>query len=291
MSDKPDQQPLPLESPETQPKAEYLSRSALAEKLDLPLKTLTQMMMDAGWLQHHNKQWILTEKGKFEGGQYRQSQKFGQYIVWPATIVEHAVLRDSDKQLLSATTIGREFDIPPRLFNRLLKDLGWLQPYALGWQVTPQGTALGGQQQKDEETGVPYVLWAKSTLDHPDFVRAIHQCCMHSGFTTTLDGRDNVAKHHVLICHWLYLLSITFAYQKPVSQTGFSTDFYLPDHQLFIEHWGEGLDPSALTLQFQKREYYQRSGIPFIEVDGHDFSTIDRDLTKAMLGFGIDVYG
>lgn len=66
---------------------DFLSRSALAEKLGVSLKELTQHMIDAGWIVQEGKQWQLTAKGEFEGGIYRDSHKYGRYIVWPASVV------------------------------------------------------------------------------------------------------------------------------------------------------------------------------------------------------------
>ena len=270
---------------------ECFSRSFLAEKLGLPLKQLTQMMIDAGWIRHTSDGWQLSAKGEFEGGRYRQSKKFGQYIVWPSTVLDHAILIEADKKLLSASTIAKPFAIPPRLFNRLLAHNGWLKAYAKGWQITRLGQSLGGQQQEDQETGVPYVLWPKKLMDNDEFIQSIDQCfCRADHCPTTLDGRENVIKYHRLVCNWLYLLSIPFAYRKSVSSAGFKADFYLPQQAIFIDYWGEGLDPSELKQQFDKREYYQTHGIDNIEVSGADLATIDRQLSKALLGLGFDVY-
>lgn len=308
MSDQPRQPELALETPDSESATrenssnhnqalvqssagdERFSRSFLAEKLGLPLKKLTDIMIDAGWIRREDNQWQLTAKGEFEGGQYRQSQKFGQYIVWPARVLDHAALKDEGHRLLSATVIGRQYAIPGRLINRLLGDLGWLQAYAKGWHATELGLALGAKQQEDKETGVPYVLWDKQILSNKELKRAIEYCLVETVSCKTLDGRDNLVCHHGLIGNWLYLLSIAYAYQKPVSQTQFSADFYIPEYHLYIDYWGEGLDPTDLKLQFDKREHYQRAKLSVIEINGHTLADIDRELTKAMLKMGVDVY-
>ena len=182
-----------------------LSRSALAEKLGLALKDLTQLMVDAGWIQQQGKQWLLTAKGEFEGGQYRQSAKYGQYIVWPSTIVEHPVIRDADAGLVTVSSLVQPLALPPRLLNRLLAELGWLEAFARGWQVTALGKAYGGVQCHDTETAVPYVMWPRAIQQQPGFQQAV-AWCQQSSLEDAISGHPVTCHEHGLLANWLYLL-------------------------------------------------------------------------------------
>ena len=63
-----------------------LSTSALARKLEIPAQQLFATLKDYGWIQRQGEGWLLTPKGEFEGGQYRQSKRFGRYVVWPESL-------------------------------------------------------------------------------------------------------------------------------------------------------------------------------------------------------------
>ena len=108
----------------------YYSRSTLATKLGVTLKELTHTLIEAGWLQHKSegqqkgkqKVWCLTNKGEFEGGIYRESQKFGQYIVWPQSILSHDVIKSLQETTISASSISASFDISAITLNKLFSD-------------------------------------------------------------------------------------------------------------------------------------------------------------------------
>ncbi|GAI52564.1 unnamed protein product, partial [marine sediment metagenome] len=59
----------------------------------------------------------------------KHSEKFGRYIVWPESII--AELDDSREDighnLLTATNIGKNFEIPANRINSILSELGWIK--------------------------------------------------------------------------------------------------------------------------------------------------------------------
>ena len=65
-----------------------LSTSALAKKLDLPAKTIFELLVAKGWIERVGDLWKLTGKGQFEGGDYVTSKKFGEYIGWLESVIE-----------------------------------------------------------------------------------------------------------------------------------------------------------------------------------------------------------
>jgi len=46
------------------------------------------------------------------------------------------------QELLTATKIGRFFEIPGGKINRLLSELGWIAKDIKGWQITELGKRL-----------------------------------------------------------------------------------------------------------------------------------------------------
>ena len=117
------------------------STSQIAKKMGIPSRELFGLLKNSSWIKRGDKGWLLTSKGEFEGGRYVESEKYGQYIVWPEVIVQHPMLQDAPKDLvISASSIGKEFGVSGRYINHVLADLGYLQPGVKGWRLTPQGT-------------------------------------------------------------------------------------------------------------------------------------------------------
>jgi hypothetical protein len=271
--------------------SDYLSRSALAEKLGIPLKDLTQLMIESGWIIQEGKNWQLTAKGEFEGGEYRQSQKYGQYIVWPSSVIDHPIIRESGESLVTVSTLARQFDIPARLLNRLLAEMGWIKTYAKGWQITELGKSYGGSQQHDDESGVPYVLWPRSIQEIDGFLNDL-KCLNDDSKLRSLDGRDFLLNAHCKIANWLYLLGLSYSVQREmsVSDSILTPNFYLPLHQLCIDYWSESLSPAELAKQLQKRDLYKKSHFRVVEIKQDKLSDLDHFLSKELLQYGITTY-
>lgn len=235
----------------TNDKSDYISRSALAERLGIPLKDVTQLMIDPGWIIQEGKAWALTAKGEFEGGIYRQSKKYGQYIVWPVSITEHAAIRDIKDSLLPVSALAKNDNVPARLLNRLLAVRGLIAGFAKGWQITPLGKRFGGVQCQDENSAVPYVIWPRSIQDNSLFRESIKYLGQESSLRS-LDGRTFEVAAHSQIANWLYLLGFGYSFRHQHSldrQFMIESDFYLPSHALFIDYWPASLPPNTLLSQ------------------------------------------
>ena len=55
-----------------------MSTTALAKHFDIPSQSLFNFLTEKSWIEKIDKNWRLTGKGEFEGGEYIQSQKFGE---------------------------------------------------------------------------------------------------------------------------------------------------------------------------------------------------------------------
>ncbi len=297
-------------------KPQYLSRSALAEKLGVTLKELTQLLIESGWLVHNEKaekgkEWTLTAKGEFEGGIFRESKKFGQYIVWPESVLSHPAITGLTESLISATQIAKHFStssqvVSAKLVNKLLADLGWLSAFAKGWQVTEQGSQQGGVQDTYQETGVPYVMWSRALLDSPILVKHIrcyqgdldlipHHVFDDVHYYQTLNGSFVHHLSELVIANTLYLANIPYAYQRDVSvnkELSLRANFYLPNFSfsnkaISIFFNDNNVQADRLAEQLRRSELIQTHKLPAIELNPSDIENIDQVLSKALIHLGV----
>jgi hypothetical protein len=271
---------------------EFYSRSVLSEKLGTTLKELTQAMLEAGWVLQEGKQWTLTAKGEFEGGIYRQSKKYGEYIVWPESILKHPMIMELSQSLVVISNLAQLYKIPARLLNCLLADMGWIEAYAKGWQVTTIGKSYGGVQHTSEKSGVPFVMWPKSIVETEALKNSLRYLRDNIN-NKSLNGHQLLNPEHCQIANWLYLLRQVYRYQQPVyfkDEKYLIPDFYLPSHQINIDFWPESLSPDQLAQQLEKREIYQHYQLSFIEIQNDQLEDLDNYLSKELLKFGISVY-
>lgn len=288
------QTPVTISPMTTQPpnKEEHLSRSALAEKLGITLKELTQLMIESGWIAQEGKVWHLTAKGEFEGGLYRESKKYGQYIVWPLSVVDHPMIREMNEGVVTVSSLAKRVDLPARFLNRLLAELGWIEVFAKGWQLTSLGENYGGEQSKDDETGIPYVMWPRTLLDNPSVLNSLSYFS-NSQSVQALNGLSTLSTAHSMIASWLYTVGLVYSYQRELllpKNVSVKPDFYLPRRQLCIDYWSESLSADALAAQLTKREMYKKYNIRSIEVDQDSLSHIDHELSRELMQLGVTVY-
>lgn len=63
--------------------SEKLSTSKLAQLLGVRTAELTDKLIQAGLLEHRDGKYYITAMGKDVGGEFRMSQRFGPYFIWP----------------------------------------------------------------------------------------------------------------------------------------------------------------------------------------------------------------
>lgn len=64
-----------------------LSTSKLAARLGMRTADLQAKLLSEGYLETRNGNQYLTEKGKGAGGEFRKSQKYGVYFLWPESLI------------------------------------------------------------------------------------------------------------------------------------------------------------------------------------------------------------
>lgn len=265
-----------------------LSTSALAKALGKTTKQMFAELESLGWIERKGDSWRLTSKGEFEGGKYRESQKFGRYIIWPATAVSHNALSNADSHLLTSTKLAKHFSLTRKQIDQILVELGWVLPARKGWLVTRQGEIEGGHQRENINTAVPYVLWPSGITSNEVLKRSIEEltgddfiCC---------DGHQVSSVQEQKIDNWLYFSGLLHAYQRRLPfEEKYLSDFYLPQYHLYIEYWGEGNAPSQLPEKMNKKERIVQAGFKLIELDDQDIEVLDEVLPRKLLKFGIEV--
>jgi len=287
-----------------------LSTTALARELELPVQQLFVTLRDYGWIERRAEAWLLTPKGEYEGGSYRDSRRFGRYIVWPSKLLQHPLLSAIESnQRITAASLKRFYPgLHPRQINRALAELGLQQHSILGWELTELGRAWGGQQAESENSGSFFVTWPHEIVDHPVVCRELSRLSAKTPAEAadreegerdlfspgTLDDVKGMDGHQLqsalerLVCDWLYLAQLAHAHRRmlPCEET-LQADFYLPQGNIYIDCWGEDVPAGELSSRLRRREVYRELGLRSIEVNQQDESRLDEVLGRALLAFGI----
>lgn len=275
------------------------SRSALAEELGLTLKEVTQHLIESGWILQQNSKWVLTAKGEFEGGEYRQSSKYGQYIVWPQSVIDHPAIVELKNTRLTASIIAKHFNLTAALINRLLAEAGLLKAYAKGWKLTLQGEQVGGLQQHHADTGIPFVTWQRTILKNSSLLSLINNIqgdgdklpTENSKRLKTIDGHYVSNEDELAIANWLYLSAYRYCYHRTTyfgDNKSLISDYYLSDFHVHILYQPEDVSPEKLAKQLQRRELYKKAQLHFIEILPSDVQSLEKILPKFLLQLGLD---
>ena len=218
----------------------------------------------------------------------------------------------------TATTIGGKVGLSPRRVNLVLAELGWIKRLARGWKPTERGAGLGGVQKTAQQSGIPYVAWPAGILKNKAFVAAANQL---KGATVgapveqapadpwgnepgaemkvlpgaeepteviAMDGHVCRSRGELLIDNFLYLQGIAHARDRrlPVEEEEIC-DFYLPATGVCLEFWGTGKVDGA-ERRSRIRELCKKHKIRLLEIEESQVATIDEEIAKQMLQYGID---
>jgi predicted RNA binding protein YcfA (HicA-like mRNA interferase family) len=293
-----------------------ISTTALSKLRSMPSKALFAQLENAGWIVRLEKNWELTPSGREQGGEVKQSDKFGSYIVWPPQLKvegEAVVVAYEKDDLHSAANIGQKVELSARQVNALFSELGWVDRHHKGWQLTEQGRALGGVQKESQKTGIPYVLWPLAFIQHLAFQRSLKALKGDLGQALGLnesaseevsafrkkfpanfravDGHQLRSKAEVLIDNWLYLADIAHAYERrlPIEEDVYST-FYIPAGKIYVELWEHESDPEYQNINQQKLQAYSKYGLTLLELCESDIESLDDVMPRLLLKNGIEAY-
>ncbi|MEM8498288.1 MAG: hypothetical protein AAF542_09720 [Pseudomonadota bacterium] len=290
-----------------------VSTTALAKALQMSSRRLFLLLKDYEWIHRVDAGWELLKKGTEQGGEYRESESFGRYIVWPEKLLEHPLLlAAADATQMTASGIGDHFGRSARLTNRVLRELGWIRHTSTGWLLTDAGTALGASQLQTEQ-GKFYASWPRSLLSEPELVshfnainilqhrRQDHEPDLFESENTTelsgsvcitsLDGHILATAAEAELCQWLYLLDLNHAYRRDLGGHDlYKCDFYLPKYGLYIDIWYASDPPGILSERLAKQQWCNEHQLTLLELDENDISQLDYVLPQRLGELGIQVY-
>jgi hypothetical protein len=291
-----------------------ISTTQLAKQRGMAPNELFAQLSKLGLLKKENDQWVLTEAGERLGGVHLKG-KYGQYAAWPEDVdfgqdanASPANEASSDSKLITATTIGKHFDLSPNKMNYILSELGWIKKGLKGWLVTDQGAKLGALQGEDSRSGIPFARWPESILhakalkDSIDNMKGVDKpktdsdkmdSFRHKFEAThrTTDGHFVRSKAEMLIDNWLYMAEIVHAYERklPIEEEMYC-DFYIPTGKVYIEFWGYENDEKYLARKQEKLAIYQKYNFNLIELTDKEVLNLDDILPRLLLKFGVQAY-
>ncbi|MEO1079122.1 MAG: hypothetical protein AAFY29_06185 [Pseudomonadota bacterium] len=293
-----------------------LSTSALAKRLKLPIQQLFVTLRDYGWIDRQGESWVLTGKGELHGGGYQNSPRYGRYIVWPETLIEHPLITAIESnQRIYAGDLSRYYPhLNPAQINRSLGELGLVRSSVEGLLLTPLGERFGGRQERDENHALAVVSWPHGIIDDPVIHRELNRLAGSGASPAALpaivDGTDDapaddlfasldqeqrVAERRGLdghqvdsllqlrVCDWLYEAQFAHAHSRrlPVEEE-LSADFYVPAAGLYIECWESEVPTQELSRRLRTREVCRELGLAYLEVAAADIDRVDAVLAAAL---------
>lgn len=264
-----------------------LSTSKLAELAHIESRQLFRLLSEHGWILRVDNHWRLTAHGEFEGGTYQHSEKYGDYIVWPASIIRHPLFSSVEEEWLSATRLGDIYKVSGQRINSLLSELGFIDKDQRGWMISERGKKLGGEQRTGEKGF--YVLWPDAIKHQEDFISAIDNVSGNAR-GPSLDGHPVVNAGERQIDNWLYLHGIAHAYKRQLPGSDLCCTFYLPQRKVYIDFWGFDLTTGLLSEKIAKEEFYQSHAYKVITLHDEDLPRLDDVLPQKLLQFGMQVY-
>ena len=155
-----------------------ISTTALSKILGIPTKELFIKLSDFKLIAKEDDSWALTDEGFKAGGEYKESPKYGKYIVWLETFkidgVEIPVINNESTKYVTSTIIGKHFELSANKINYILSELGWIKKGIKGWLVTEQGEKQqSGLQAENHQSGVPFARWPETILESKVLIETI----------------------------------------------------------------------------------------------------------------------
>jgi hypothetical protein len=288
----------------------HLSTTQLAKQLCLQPKELFAQLVTLGLIQQKDNGWELTEAGKNKGGIVKDSKQYGPYIAWPNNVDLNLTISEA---LITATVIGKHFELSATKANYILSELGWIKKSLKGWELTDQGAKQGGVQDEDKKSGIPFVRWPETIVNSKvlresmqhvtgkvtekkveETEKSIEELSFREKFEAkhrSADGHFVRSKAEMLIDNWLYMAEIVHAYERklPIEEDVYS-DFYIPTGKVYVEYWGYENDVKYLARKQKKIEIYKKYGFNLIELCDKEVQNLDDYLPRLLLKYGVQAY-
>lgn len=211
----------------------------------------------------------------------------------------------SEQKLQTATQLGKPYGLSAVKINRILADLGWMKKMDGDWKLTPFGEGIGGREIK-AKTGQLYIKWPDKIIqitslkeklpdldgDEVKEKQADYTAEFRGKFKAdywSADGHNVRSRAEALIDDWLYNNRIVHAYEMRVPiEEELYTDFYLPEHKIYIEYWGLESRNDYQDRKKKKLALYQKYNISLVELEDSDINNIHDVLPKRLSSLGVN---
>lgn len=287
-----------------------ISTTSLAKKHKIQSKEMFAQLLQKGFIEKKDNLWCLTDQGIKSGGKFVNSKQYGKYITWPENLKFDDI---GNENLLTATAIGKTFNLSANKINYIFSELGWAQKGLKGWKVTIQGKKQGALQDENKKSGIPFIRWPESIIKSKIFVSSVQDLLgtndeknlenknievKEDGFRNKFiaehratDGHFVRSKAEMIIDNWLYMAEIVHAYERklPIEENVYS-DFYIPTGKVYIEYWGFENNEKYLERKKQKRNIYEKYDFNLIELEDKDVLNLDDVLPRLLLKHGVQAY-
>ena len=287
---------------------EKISTSKLSKKLNISAKELFDKLVEEKLIYREDYQWVLTKKGGEFGGEMVFSKKYGDFIVWPPDFNPINLQENKYQNLINATEVGKNFDIPAQRMNLILLEIGWIEKAIKGWSLTSLGKGVGGVQFESTH-GTKYVMWPKQIINNKSLLYSTKDSNEQeikafkekdpNDFRTkfpankrTKDGHMVRSKAEMIIDNYLYVAGLAHAYERRVPiEEDMYTDFYIPrqngGEDVYIEYWGYENNPKYSERKKRKQHLYSKSKLNLIELEEKHIENLDDYLPRMLMKFGI----
>lgn len=110
--------------------------------------------------------------------------------------------------------------------------------------------------------------------------KALREQIRERGRHVTYNKEVVRSKPELRIANFLYRKGVRYVYEMPIE--GATPDFYLPDSNILIEHWGME-KPRYKRRRMEKTKLYRARGYVVVETDKSDVPRLERVLEKRLL--------
>ena len=287
-----------------------ISTTALGKKYKITSKEMFAQLLQLSLIEKKGDLWSLTDQGIKTGGKFVTSKQYGKYITWPEDLQLNGI---GNENLITATAIGKHFNLSANKINYILSELGWARKALKGWTITLQGKKQAGLQDEDKKSGIPYIRWPESMINSKLLISSVQDiqgtkenepANEVQSQNTKIEFRDKfIAKHRatdghfvrskaeMIIDNWLYMAEIVHAYERklPIEEDVYS-DFYIPTGKVYIEYWGYENNEKYLARKKIKQELYNKYDFSLIELEDKDVLNLDDVLPRLLLKHGVQAY-
>ncbi len=189
------------------------------------------------------------------------------------------------KRVLSSTKLGSLHGLEQKEVFDLLKDLGYIELVDKRYVLTELGKLKGGGISKMPETNEEYITWPQTlSLYKPSNLNDF------SARYTSRSGHKVRSRGDLIIADFLFLHGILFNYERklPIAED-VHCDFYLNQHEVYIEYWGMEGDQKYDVRKSLKTDIYKQHNLRLLEINDEDLDDIHNTLPRKLLKYGIKI--